>query len=386
MRRRWKLTLRTQLVLAVLVSILAMVVATFILGHFIEAKLLSDYRNSLSPAAQQVSDQVDAYIVPTNLQAVREYMEGTRRFENDVGTMGTILSVGLLLVSVMVGGVIAAYMSIRIGRPLDAVTKAASRVAEGDLTVRVSAMSWASGETEDLIDNFNSMADSLERYQRQSIESSAAIAHELRTPLTILRGRLQGMIEGVFDTKPRDLDGLVHQVDSLTRIVGDLNIVSLSKAGRLSVQVEPVWLDDSVASLLHMMMPDLEKSGLCLESDLKPANALADPSRFRQALLALINNVQLHAASGGQIRVETGIEGRSAFVRVLDRGPGLSPDTLDRIFEPFWRQENSRSRAGGGTGLGLSVVASIAAALGGTASAQARTGGGSAFEMRLPRS
>jgi two-component system, OmpR family, sensor histidine kinase AdeS len=386
MKRKVQFTLRTQMVLAVIVSICAMLIASFILGQIAEDRLLHNFHNSLSPAAKRVSDQVDAYVVPTDIQAVKEYLEGTRRFEQDVGTTSTLLVIGLLLVGILTGGIIATYLSVRIGRPLSAVTTAASRLADGDLTVRVDAVAWASGETESLIRNFNHMADALERYQRQSIESSAAIAHELRTPLAILRGRLQGMMEGVFETKPRDLDGLVQQVDSLTRIVSDLNIVSLAQAGRLSVHTEPVWLEEIAASLLHTMIPDLEKAGLVLESDLQPANALADPSRFRQALLALIHNVQLHAASGGQIRVETGVERRSAFVRILDRGPGFSVDSAPRIFEPFWRRETSRSRATGGTGLGLSVVASIAAALGGTVAAKAREGGGSVFEIRLPRS
>ncbi len=230
------------------------------------------------------------------------------------------------------------------------------------------------------------MASSLERFQRQSVESSAAIAHELRTPLTILQGRLQGMVEGVFETKPRDLEGLIDQVESLSRIVSDLNIVSLAQAGRLSVHQEPVWLEESMASLLHTVMPDLEKAGLIVEADLRPANGFADASRVRQAALVLIENVKRHAAAGGSIRVETGVDDRQAFIRVLDRGPGINPDTVDRMFEPFWRSEASRSRATGGSGLGLSVVASIASAHGGSVSAAPRDGGGAVFELRLPRS
>jgi two-component system, OmpR family, sensor histidine kinase AdeS len=383
---RFRLKLRTQLVIAMIACVLATATIAIIASIVLEDIFVTSFTDTLSPAARKLNDDIDALRVPTDYSAVPELMQKGKAFNKDSENYGLIITGIIGGASILVGILIALIIAPRIGKPLDAVSVAAQRVADGDLTARIDAKAGGVGETIKLINSFNQMATSLENYQRQSIESSAAIAHELRTPLTVLQGRLQGMIEGVFETKPRDLEGLIGQVNSLSRIVSDLNIVSLAQAGRLTVHQEPVWLEEIVASLIHTVLPDLEAAGLVIETDLQPANGLADPSRVQQATLALIDNVKRHGAAGGSIRIETGIEKRQAFIRVLDRGPGLAPEIAARIFEPFSRGEGSRSRETGGTGLGLSVVASIASAHGGTVSASPREGGGTAFEMKLLRS
>jgi two-component system, OmpR family, sensor histidine kinase AdeS len=383
---RFRMTLRAQLIVAMVSCVLATVVIATVSSIYLEDMFMTSFSDKLSPAARKLNDDINAFKVPADYSAVPELIQRGKAFEKESENYGVLITVLIGGASLLAGILIALIIAPRIGRPLEAVSAAAQRVADGDLSARIDAKAGGVGETANLIDSFNRMASSLERFQRQSVESSAAIAHELRTPLTILQGRLQGMVEGVFETKPRDLEGLIDQVESLSRIVSDLNIVSLAQAGRLSVHQEPVWLEESMASLLHTVMPDLEKAGLIVEADLRPANGFADASRVRQAALVLIENVKRHAAAGGSIRVETGVDERQAFIRVLDRGPGINPDSADRMFEPFWRSEASRSRATGGSGLGLSVVASIASAHGGSVSAAPRDGGGAVFELRLPRS
>jgi two-component system, OmpR family, sensor histidine kinase AdeS len=383
--RRLRLGLRSQLIIAMMTCIVTTVGITVgATAYFIDQQRV-DYEERLSPRARKAQAQIDAYQIPTDVDAVREMFEADKRATENSQSLGNLALLTVAVVSILAGSIIAVFLATRIGRPLQSVSTAARRIAMGDLAVRADPAIGGAGETVDLVENFNAMAASLEDLQRQSIENSAAIAHELRTPLTILRGRLQGMIEGVFKTERRDLDGLIAQVESLTQIVNDLSTVSLAQSGRLHVDFAYIDLANEVEALLHMVTPDLVAAHMTVEVALAPAPAHADANRVRQAALALIDNARCHAYLGGIVRIETEVIRNASVIRVLDRGPGLTEDAAARVFEPFWRSDASRSRESGGSGLGLSVVWSIAKAHGGGASAAPRDGGGAVFELHLPR-
>jgi two-component system, OmpR family, sensor histidine kinase AdeS len=385
MNRRSRLGLRSQLIIAMMICIVATVAISIAATvYFIERQRI-DYEQRLSPRARKAQAEIDASRIPTDLAAVREIFDADKRATDESEYLGNLALLTVAFVSILVGSLIAIVLAIRIGRPLQSVSAAAQRVASGDLTARADPAVGGAGETVDLIENFNAMAASLAAFERQSVENSAAIAHELRTPLTILRGRLQGMVEGVFKTERRDLEGLIAQVESLTQIVNDLNIVGLAQAGRLHINVAPIDLAQEMAALLYMVEPDLATAQMAVEVALAPAAAHADANRVRQAALALIDNARSHAQSGGVVRVETAVVGDYAIIRVLDRGPGLVAEAAARVFEPFWRGDASRSRTSGGSGLGLSVVSSIAKAHRGSVRAEPREGGGAVFEILLPR-
>ena len=294
--------------------------------------------------------------------------------------------VALTFMAMGTGVCASLFMAARLSKPLEDVAKAARLVANGDLTARATLSVKGSSETSGLVGDFNLMANALQSFQQELNESSAAIAHELRTPLTVLRGRLQGMYDGLFTAGPQEILGLIRQIDALGRIVEDLQMVSLAASGALELRKSAIDLAVEVDVLMQTLQPDLHNAGLMVELDLRPAPVLADPSRIRQATLALLDNARRHAGQGRSVRVETMLCGPEAVIRVLDRGPGLTPLALERVFDRFWRAEESRSRAGGGSGLGLSVVAAIANAHGGSARAKLREGGGAVFELAVPTS
>jgi two-component system sensor histidine kinase BaeS/two-component system sensor histidine kinase AdeS len=274
----------------------------------------------------------------------------------------------------------------RLARPLEQVAHAARRVAQGDLDARAEPVRDSSLELRQLVDDFNRMADSLAASRRELKESTAAIAHELRTPLTILRGRLQGIHDGVFASGPAEITALIQQVESLSRVVEDLRVVSLAGAASLALERRSVELATEVENLLPVIEPDLHALGMRLELDLRPAPVHADPQRLRQMLICLLDNARRYASEGGVVRIETHSAGDAGVLRVLDRGAGFPPGGAERAFERFWRSEASRSRQTGGSGLGLSVVRAIADAHGGQAHAANRPDGGALLEVRLPAS
>lgn len=287
-----------------------------------------------------------------------------------------LLPVAILL-GTIAGGLIGMVHGRRLMRPLDAVAAALADFAQGDLAARARARPSRITEIDAFQDNFNAMADKLARAERELRDQNAAIAHELRTPLTVLIGRLNGMADGVFPLDHDGIQALLTQTDQLHRIIDDLQLLTLADAGRFRLYLEQTDFADIAAQILRA------EPG-AIETDLRPAPLQADPARLRQMLAVLLNNARRYGGKG--LRVETGLENGAAVLRVLDRGPGLTDDAAKRVFDRFWRAEASRGKDGGGSGLGLAVLRSLATAHGGRAEYAHRTGGGAVFTVRLPTS
>lgn len=285
-----------------------------------------------------------------------------------------ILPLISLVIGVIVGGLIGLIHARRLTVPLDAVAAAAGRLAQGDTTARADAMPVGIADIDDFTRNFNSMAAAIARSERALRESNAAIAHELRTPLTVLTGRINGMIDGVFPMDEAALQTLLVQTGQLNRLIDDLKILTLAEAGQFSLHPEPIDLGD-IAAAAAANETDLTVG-------LSAAPVSADPARIRQILDALLTNARRYGGSG--LRIETGQADGAAFLRVLDRGPGLPAASQAEAFTAFWRAEPSRGREAGGSGLGLAVVQALARTHGGRVSYDARDGGGAIFTVYLP--
>jgi two-component system sensor histidine kinase AdeS len=262
---------------------------------------------------------------------------------------------------------IGILMARRLSQPIESVTHAALKVASGAFDFQVDNNLAVSLEARDLLLSFNKMTRYLETAERESTESAAAIAHELRTPLTVLRGRLQGMSDGTFQASRDLLEALIGQVDTLSYIVSDLETISRLSSGRFKFEKNAINLADVALSVVTSMAHEMESNGIIFEHELQPVLVRGDEARIRQALNALIENAKRYAASGRCIQVETGLSGEHGYIKVSDKGPGISKINRERVFDRWWRGENSRSRVKGGSGLGLSVVKAIALAHGGFA-------------------
>jgi two-component system sensor histidine kinase AdeS len=288
------------------------------------------------------------------------------------------------LFSALTCATVGIYLSRRIVSPLEELTSAAQTLKEGNFSVRVAASPNSTSEVSSLVESFNALATSLETMEERLRFNNMAIAHELRTPLTILRGSMQGMLDGVFPIKWKTISDLLLQVEGLTRIVEDLRTLSLAIDQKLVLQREKLDVALVVDAILASAEPLLNAAKLQVETRLQPAWISADSSRIRQAVLALLENACRYAASGGWLRCETQqFPDGTVVIRVLDRGPGFPEDLQAVAVNPFWRGDPSRSRATGGTGLGLSVVRAIAFAHGGDLKLANRTGGGAIVEIQL---
>lgn len=380
--RRLNLRMRLMLAMgAMSLFTIAVIVAGMSAFYLITAE---QWMNSFDPdirdalmrleSGEPVSTEDLAFIASTYAQDWDTY------YADAEGYALLLCSLLALILAVIVGYRVAR----RVSRPVEAVSTAARIVATGDLAARARFQGRSSSETEQLVRDFNALAEELERAERELSAGAAAIAHELRTPLTVLRGRLQGLYDGVYEFSPEVVNTLIEHVDGLSVIVDDLRTLGLGSSGRIVLSPEPVALDELACQVAAGYGAELKAAGLQVIYNLKPVTVMADPARLRQVLLALLDNARRYAASGGVATLVTDSEVDEARLMVMDHGPGVAPDQAQRLFDRFWRADPSRSRDSGGSGLGLAVVKAILTAHGGAVSCTQRDGGGLCFILHLP--
>ncbi len=283
------------------------------------------------------------------------------------------------LAALIISVVFSIKLAQRILTPLNSVVDNLRHVAQGDLSVRAVTNDPSLGEASQLVRDFNVMAERLERMERDRSFWNAAIAHELRTPVTILRGRLQGLTDGVFEPSPSLFQSLLAQVEGLTRLIEDLRLVGLADSGHLELRQEDIDLDAEVKAVLQAVEPSLSTAGFHLTCELQGGRAVCDPVRIRQGLLALLENAQRHATPG-PLWIRTRQEQGICHVQVEDSGPGIPESLSGKIFEAFQRGENGTK----GSGLGLAVVQAIGKAHGGDALCIPTPNGGTLFDLSWP--
>lgn len=277
------------------------------------------------------------------------------------------------------------YASRPLSRQFTTVAEAARKVSEGDFSARANVVEGSPEELIGLAEDFNGMTAKLQRYEREVSESSAMVAHELRTPLNAAMGRLQGMLDQVFPCDESQLKMVHRQLEQLNLLVGDLHLLSLARAGQLSLEREQFLAEELVQERLAWASPRLQEIGLTAEVSVPHGmNMTGDRDRLGQVLLILIDNAIRYASSGKQLTIEVVPSHSEVRLSVCDRGPGVDAEGLARMTERFWRAEHSRGRHLGGSGLGLSIASAICEAHGGGLEMAGRAGGGLCAHVRLP--
>lgn len=284
----------------------------------------------------------------------------------------SILAISLGLLTLIIG----LLLLRRVVLPLAEVIAAARSVADGNLSARVK--SSGPSDMRVLSDSFNQMAESLEKNDRARRELLAIIAHELRTPLSVLRGRLEGIVDGIYPADGAHIAGVLEETYLMERLVEDLRLLALAESRQLHLDPKPVHLEDVALRVVDLFMAEAEENqiGLSLEIGTISSTIQADSQRLEQAVGNLVSNALRYVPAGKQVVVKISEMDGQVELAVRDNGMGVPEADLTRIFDRFWRVESSRARSSGGTGLGLAIAKELVEAQGGQISAQNHPEGG----------
>jgi len=311
-----------------------------------------------------------AAVVGISLDDVQRTVERIRLVQG-FGTLAVLSALGLM-----------SWWMLRLGvHPIEDMARTADAIAGGDLSQRVDHPGERT-EAGRLGVALNSMLARIEDAFRAREASEARVrrfaadaSHELRTPLTSIQGYAELWRAG-------GLRGESELADAMRRMENE--------AHRMAALVEDLLLLARLDQRRPLELGRVRRDARAVEPDrpidlaIEPVTLEGDDLRLRQVVGNLLSNVRAHTPPATPVRVTVAVAGDRARLEVADEGPGMEPEVAAKVFERFYRADGSRARAGGSTGLGLSIVAAVAEAHGGTAGVVSEPGRGSRFMVDLP--
>ncbi len=292
--------------------------------------------------------------------------------------MFVALGIGILTLG------LAVIISRRISTPLARLTAAARQVAAGDLRVEVPGSSIQ--EVDTLARAFNRMASNLLHSDQLRRNMTADIAHELRTPLTIIKGKLEGILDGIYPGTPQHIAPVLEEANLLERLIDDLRLLSLAESGQLPLHREEVEVRDLLETVRAGFAAEAVRQDVQLKVDVPRDLPVVDvdAQRMQQVLGNLVANSLRHTPRGGQVQLSAVAVDHLVRILVHDSGTGIDPEELPHIFDRFWRGDRARSHTGSGAGLGLAIARQLVEAHGGHISAASEPGRGTLLTIALP--
>ncbi len=285
-------------------------------------------------------------------------------------------------------GVFSSFLLWRtIINPLRQVADSSQRIADGRFDERVNVPESSGEAMEKLVTSFNQMTATLEEIEQQRVVLLGNIAHELRTPLTGLKGYLEGLLDGLFPANEETFAWMTQEVDRLGRLVDDIQHLSRIESGQFSLDFQPVDVQLLVQRVVAQLQVQAQSKqiGLHLASASGEVLVQADADRTAQILINLVGNAIRYTPEGGYVKVTVEENGRFAEISVQDNGIGIPPEALPYLFERFYRVDQSRARASGGSGIGLTISRHLVWAMGGELTAVSDgPDQGSCFTFTLP--
>lgn len=298
---------------------------------------------------------------------------------------------GLLLSTVLATAsalVLSFFVARQIARPVQRMLTATQRIGSGHYAERVVVPVANTGdELGQLAASFNDMAGALEQTERRRVELVGDVAHELRTPITTLTGYLEGLLDGVVEPSPATWAKLHTESLRLRRLVDDLQELSRAEARQIPLHITPTSPESILSAAQERVASQFAEKGLDLHitsaRDLPAVSA--DTDRAVQVLTNLLTNALRYTPTPGRVEVSVTRVGNMLAFRVRDTGVGIAPENMSRVFERFYRVEKSRTRALGGSGIGLTIAKALIEAMHGAIRVEsAGLDQGSAFTFTLP--
>jgi signal transduction histidine kinase len=301
-----------------------------------------------------------------------------RRTLNQTALLASLL----VMVAAIVGGSI---LSRHLTKRFETLTSAADTLGRGEFATRVTVE--GDDELAALGDTMNRMAARLEEQNTLRKKLSGDISHELRTPLTTVQSYLEAFIDGVMEPDSENLRAILDETHRLGRLVNDLQELTTAECGDRDMVLTEVDLYQLVKQETHRALPRFKQKQIALrmEGPEEERMVLGDESLLSRVLGNLIINAYKYTPEGGTVSVSTYSNDESAGFLVADNGIGIPQEHLPFIFERFYRVDPSRTRATGGSGIGLAIVRELVRTMGGSVDVESDLGVGTTFRVTLQK-
>jgi signal transduction histidine kinase len=287
------------------------------------------------------------------------------------------------LVGLFVALLLAVVISRTIAYPLQALTEAAGKVAEGNYAWRVKA--GGTPEVRAVADAFNQMSAQVHAAQQAQQDFMANVSHDLKTPLTSIQGYSQAIMDGAAKDPAGAAQIINEEAARLNRMVNQLTDLARLQSGQFSMSIVPLDMSKLASAIGERLTIVAQKKNITLHIQTSAMPDISgDGDRLAQVLTNLVGNAINYTPSGGEVWLRTGVNNSGVELTIQDTGVGIAPNDLPRIFERFYQADKARGPKRG-TGLGLAITQEIVLAHGGRITAtSAGKGKGSTFTVWLP--
>ncbi len=306
--------------------------------------------------------------------------EKEEKFLNRITAIIIFVSLFILIASL----IFSYFFSLKLTKPVDALSKAASEIETGRYNSRVAVV--GSDEFSRLSRSFNKMAESLENNDLWRKQIVADSAHELRTPVSLIQGNLEMILDGVYKADREHLQNIYDETLVLSQLIKELQQLSSAESGSMILNIEKISITNLVESVLEIFKAGEVKENIKLNNkiDLNLPLVNGDSQKLKQVLSNIIANAFMHTPEGGSIEIRGFEKGNNIQIEVKDTGSGIEEKDLEKIFERFYRTDSSRNRVSGGSGLGLAISREIIKLHKGSIFAESSLGKGTTIKILFP--
>jgi len=306
--------------------------------------------------------------------------------DNDISFLNTLNK--LLLLATAIAGILSfvhgTYMAKRLSGPISRVIKTAEQISEGNYDDRIKEIS-NTHEIIELTGAINTLAENLGKQETLRKRLTADVAHELRTPIANLQSHLEAMIDGIWKPDAERLKSCHEEAIRLSKIVSDLETLARYDGENITLNKERFDISELIKKTTLSFEKEFGNKNIALITEMQEQYLEADKDKIAQVMVNILSNALKYTNECGSIEVAITGDADEVQITIKDTGIGISQRDIPYIFERFYRADKSRSRATGGSGIGLAIAKSLVVAHGGTISVSSDYGSGSEFIVVLPK-
>ncbi|EJT5924195.1 TPA: ATP-binding protein [Clostridium perfringens] len=293
-----------------------------------------------------------------------------------------ILGIGVLLI--LASTVIGFIISRSITRPINKLMTKAKYISKGEYDKKIE-INTDILEINDLINSINNLSQSIKEQENIRKRLTGDISHELKTPLTNIQSHLEAMIDGIWEPTEERLLSVKEEAERLSSLVSDMQKLNKYDESSIKLKKDNVNISDIICFVIFQFSNLAKSKNIKIEYEKKNINLYCDKDKITQALVNILSNAIRYSNEGSTIFIEERLKDNKVIISIEDQGIGISEEDLKYVFERFYRADKSRTRATGGTGIGLTIVKSIVSSHGGEVKLESKLGEGSKFTIILPK-